>query len=240
MSATFATITSRMRLNLFARNQDPEPDPQGADSQGAAPAQPLTGRTFPADEVVWGIVIRNGFDELDDPWYHRGTTQHAYLEGNDNVAICGFRPPQSGPRTRRRSRLGLPTTGEHPMCGACARMVVAPRPRVPVPVQSSRPPVAVPVTRPAAPPNGGPGPVAAPQPVAPPRPVGAPVPTAPVPTAPVPDAPVTAQAEPSVSPWVRNRTGATQQGEETHSIDIGATHDGGLLKRGVHGQIQED
>ena len=107
--------------------------------------QPRTGKTFPADEVVWGIVIRNGFDEIDDPWYHRGTTQHAYLEGNDNVAICGFRPPQSGPRTRRRSRLGLPTTGEHPMCGMCARLVVAPRPRVPVPVHPLRPAVAVPV-----------------------------------------------------------------------------------------------
>ena len=42
-----------------------------------------TGRTFPADEVVWGFVVRPGFDELDDPFYHRGTTQHAYLEGND-------------------------------------------------------------------------------------------------------------------------------------------------------------
>ena len=103
--------------------------------------------TFPADEVVWGIAIRNGFDEIDDPLYHKGVTQHAYLEGSDSAAICGFRPPQSGPRTRRRSRLGLPSAGDHPMCGMCARMVVAPRPRVPVPIQPSRPPVAVPVSR---------------------------------------------------------------------------------------------
>ncbi len=95
--------------------------------------------------MAWGITIRNGFDEMDDPGYHLGTTQHAYLEGNDNVAICGFRPPQSGPRTRRRSRLGMPTAGEHPMCGMCARMVVAPRPRVPIPVQPGRVPVAVPI-----------------------------------------------------------------------------------------------
>ena len=147
MSATFANITSRMRLNFFAHNQDHEPEPPAPTESGPATARVPSGKTFPADEVVWGIVIRNGFDELDDPWYHRGTTQHAYLEGNDNVAICGFRPPQSGPRTRRRSRLGLPTAGEHPMCGSCARMVVAPRPRVPVRVHRSRPAVPVPARR---------------------------------------------------------------------------------------------
>jgi hypothetical protein len=112
---TFATITQRMRLNLFARNLTPEPGQPGdrSSSQAAAPtgqapaaaghpALARTGGTFPADEVVWGIVIRHGFDEIDDPGYHRGTTQHAYLEGNDTVALCGFRPPQSGSRTRRR------------------------------------------------------------------------------------------------------------------------------------------
>ncbi len=223
MSATFATITSRMRLNLFARNQDPEPEQPAANQSGPATAQKPTGKTFPADEVVWGIVIRNGFDEMDDPWYHRGTTQHAYLEGNDNVAICGFRPPQSGPRTRRRSRLGLPTAGEHPMCGSCARMVVAPRPRVPVPVQGSRPPVAVPVAKPEQQP--------APNPVA--------VPVAPPATAPTPAAPAAQAAELPVSPWVRNRTGASE-GEGHVTIELGSSHDGGLLKRGVHTEIEHD
>jgi hypothetical protein len=141
-----------MRRNLFTRNLTSETSPeqvsaspQASVTSGTAP-QPRNGRTFPADEVVWGIVIRSGFDEIDDPWYHRGVTQHAYLEGNDSVALCGFRPPQSGSRTRRRARLGLPTTGQHPMCGSCARMVVAPRPRVPVPVQPGRQ-VPMPVAR---------------------------------------------------------------------------------------------
>jgi len=226
MSLTFATITYRMKLNLFARLQGPNAEQPAATPTGPATAQQPSGKsTFPADEVVWGIVIRNGFDELDDPWYHRGTTQHAYLEGNDNVAICGFRPPQSGPRTRRRSRLGLPTAGEHPMCGSCARMVVAPRPRVPVPVQGSRPPVAVPVARPAQQP--------APQPVA--MPAAVRVPTAPAPATP------TAEAEPlAVSPWVRNRTDAADSPEDTISIDLGSTHDAGLLRRGVHTEIEHD
>ncbi len=221
MGATFATLTARMRLNLFARNQEPEPEPQGSEQPGPAVTGPATGRTFPADEVVWGIVIRNGFDELDDPWYHRGTTQHAYLEGNDNVSICGFRPPQSGPRTRRRSRLGLPTAGEHPMCGSCARMVVAPRPRVPVPVQQGRPPVAVPVT---------PG-VAQPVAAAPRVPAG----VAPVPPPPPPMQP----AAPATSPWVQRRTEGAQPPADT-KIEIGHGHDAGLLQRGVHTEINED
>ena len=231
MSATFATISNRMRLNFFSRNSTPEPEPQpqpqhqpqppSAPPPGALAPRPQTGKTFPADEVVWGIVIRNGFDELDDPWYHRGTTQHAYLEGNDNVSICGFRPPQSGPRTRRRSRLGLPTAGEHPMCGMCARMVVAPRPRVPVSVQTNRPPVAVPVARPA---PVGAQPYAAAQPAA-----GQPA------VAPAAPAPAVA-----TSPWVRQRAAVDERPNDTISIEFGARHDAGLLQRGIHAEATDD
>jgi hypothetical protein len=95
---------------------------------------------------MWGFAIRHGFDEIDDPWHHRDVTQHAYLEGNDDVALCGFRPPQSGPRARRRARLGLPTDGIHPLCGTCARMVAAPRRRARLDTVLGRPAVAVPVT----------------------------------------------------------------------------------------------
>jgi hypothetical protein len=204
-----------MRLNFFSRNVMPEPEQPSAPPPSAATMRPLTGRTFPADEIVWGIVIRNGFDELDDPWYHRGTTQHAYLEGNDNVAICGFRPPQSGPRTRRRSRLGLPTPGEHPMCGMCARMVVAPRPRVPVPVQTSRPSVAVPVA----------------------RPVPVPAPSVPVPA---PAVPMSTAADAATSPWVRQRAGGTEAHSDSISVELGASHDGGLLQRGIRVEPSDD
>ena len=226
MSATFASITSRMRLNLFAHNQDHESEQPASNEPVPATARVPSGKTFPADEVVWGIVIRNGFDEIDDPGYHRGTTQHAYLEGNDNVAICGFRPPQSGPRTRRRSRLGLPSAGQHPMCGSCARLVVAPRPRVPIPVQGSRPPVAVPVARPPQQPT--------PQPAA--VPVAQPVPAQP-PSAP---APAPQAGNDQVSPWVRARTDAGEGGAESVTIEVGSSHDGGLLQRGVHTEIEQD
>lgn len=159
MIVTLGTIASRMRLNFFSQHPTPESEPPAATD-----AAPRTGRTFPADEVAWGIVIRNGFDELDDPSYHLGVTQHAYLVGNDNVAICGFQPPRTGSRTRRRPRLGLPTVGVHPMCGVCAKMVVAPRPRVAVPMGDERPRVAIPVT------TGAPAPLLAGAPA--PRPAG--------------------------------------------------------------------
>jgi hypothetical protein len=173
--------------------------------------------TFPADEVVWGVVVKNGFDELDDPWYHRGVTQHAYLEGNDSVSLCGFRPPLSGPRDRRRARLMLPTSGVHPMCGTCARRVVAPRQqsRVSVPVTTERAPVAVPVARPR---TGVPVAPASPAPVAAgshaaafaPRAttsVGAPAPLAEA------AAPASAPRRDAVSPWV---TRAQEEGRSNH------------------------
>jgi len=59
-----------------------------------------------------------------------------------------------------------------------------------------------------------------------------------VPTAPAPIAP-SLQSEPSVSPWVRNRTDATGDAEGVRSIDLGATHDSGLLRRGVHTEIED-
>jgi hypothetical protein len=224
MSATFGTISSLMRLSLFTHIHTAEPGHPSASQQPAAlPAapQPRHGKTFPADEIVWGIVIRNGFDELDDPWYHRGTTQHAYLEGNDDVAICGFRPPQSGPRTRRRSRLGLPTPGEHPMCGICARMVVAPRPRVPIAVNPARPVVPVPVV---------PGSV-------PPRPVAAPVPV--VPRASVmPGAPAgTPPMGMPPSPRVQQAPGAPQTSPPTN-VPRASSPDAGPLARGVRADAE--
>jgi hypothetical protein len=236
MTATFATISNRMRLNFFAHRDVPEPSqpptpplaaPSGASPASSPPARPS--KTYPADLIVWGITIRAGFDELDDPWYHRGITQHAYLEGNDDAALCGFRPPATGSRGQRRPRLGLPSASDHPMCGMCARMVVAPRPRVPVPVQPFRPAVAVPVT-PA---------VAAPRPV----PVnGAPIPAttpgvpAAMPAPRVPAAPVGAPSQPTApvatSPWVRRYAGGPEPAAT--SLPLPVSHDSGLLARGVH------
>jgi hypothetical protein len=227
-----------MRLNFFS-HKPAEPVDAGSTESARADA----GRKFPADEVVWGIAIRNGFDELDDPWYHRGTTQHAYLEGSDEVALCGFRPPQSGPRNRRRPRLGMPDDRENPMCGMCARMIVAPRPRVPVPVQPARAPVAVPVARPAD--VGVSAAAASPQrPVAPPPQPAVPAPVSPAPPAQglanSPAAPQPASTQPAIiaqgpaiPPWIR-RARHLPDNEAPAPPDMTARHDGGLIARGVH------
>ena len=114
------------------------------------------------------------------------------------------------------------------MCGTCARMGVAPRPRVPGPVQAGRPPVAVPIARAA---SNQPAPVPAAQPAA----AAAVAPTAPGPIAVDPQT-----VAPSVSPWVANRTHAAEPSESIRTIEMGARHDSGLLRRGVHTQAEED
>lgn len=118
--------------------------------------------THPADEVLWGIVTRDGFDELDDPSWHKGMKAHAYPVGMDDEAICGFRPPKSRLRGRGRARLALPSAGVHRTCTRCASRITAPcrpmpvsyvlrRSAVPVPVvpapprTSQAPPTLVPV-----------------------------------------------------------------------------------------------
>lgn len=216
LSVAVATISNRMRLNIFAHRDAPEPSQAPALPQNGTPApavQPKPSRTYPADMVVWGFVVRSGYDELDDPWYHRGVTQHAYLEGNDLVALCGFRPPISGPRERRRPRLGLPSAADHPMCGMCARMVTTPRPRVPVPVQPYRPAVPVPVAR-----GGAPVSVAA-RLASPPQPAAAPA--------------VAPGQPPAVtSPWVRRYAGAGDA--QAPALQMPINHDSGLLSRTTH------
>ncbi len=99
----------------------------------------------PADEILWGIAIRDGFDELDDPSWHREMTAHAYLLGNDGEAICGFRPPRSRVRGRDRARLAFPSPGVHRTCTRCAARVTAPRQAMPVSYVLRRPVVPVPV-----------------------------------------------------------------------------------------------
>ena len=61
---------------------------------------------------------------------------------------------------------------------------------------------------------------------------------APVPTAPAPVTPANARAD-NTSPWVRNRTAADEPQNDERNIEMGAGHDSGLLKRGVHTEIDD-
>jgi len=78
------------------------------------------------DAVVWGIPIRNGYDEIDDTHYHRGLTGHAFLVGNDRVALCGYRPPRRGLLSRRPARLGFPSDHLNPACDKCTSRIAQP------------------------------------------------------------------------------------------------------------------
>ena len=109
------------------------PDPMARFS-----ARPHSAGVFAVDKVMWGVPIRVGFSELDDPWYHRGVTGHAFLVGDDQAALCGYRPRRRGFLSRRPVKLGLPSDRINPMCRACAQSVALLRGRVAVPVTSAR------------------------------------------------------------------------------------------------------
>ena len=65
-------------------------------------------------------------------------------------------------------------------------------------------------------------------------PVAAQAATAPAPAVPSPQAPAL-----TTSPWVRNRTDAGEPAD-TIDVELGGTHDSGLLKRGIHTEVEHD
>jgi len=108
-------------------------------------ARPDSAGVFAIDKVMWGVPIRTGFSELDDPWYHRGLTGHAFLVGDDQAALCGYQPRRHGFLSRRPAKLGLPSDRFNPMCRECAQIVARLRQPVAVPVTPARSTVPVPV-----------------------------------------------------------------------------------------------
>ncbi|MGZ5367658.1 MAG: hypothetical protein ACXWDB_08010 [Aeromicrobium sp.] len=79
---------------------------------------------FAADEVLWGVARREAASDRDDPILHSGLIQHAFVLGNDEQAVCGFRPPVSpgfGGRTRV-PQLALPGP-DNPQCSKCLELL---------------------------------------------------------------------------------------------------------------------
>jgi hypothetical protein len=89
------------------------------------------------DTVMWGVAIRDGYDELYDPSHHRDLTGHAYLKGSDQHALCGYRPPHRSFFTRQRVKLGMMTPGVHGKCEKC-ETAITPSIRANAPVRSHR------------------------------------------------------------------------------------------------------
>jgi hypothetical protein len=71
---------------------------------------------FRLHDVCWGIKRRPGFSEIDDPGAHRSTMAHAYVSGNDSLALCGYKPYPRG----RQPHVSLAlATGDNPECSSC-------------------------------------------------------------------------------------------------------------------------
>lgn len=82
-------------------------------SQRSRPTERWSGD--PAD-ILWGVDRREGCSTIDDPRAHRGRTQHAYVAGFDDQALCGHNP--TGWLARQDVPLAMPTE-LNPQCQKC-------------------------------------------------------------------------------------------------------------------------
>ena len=76
--------------------------------------------------MIWGVPLREGHSDDDDPRAHQGVAQHAFEIGSDERAVCGFEPPKRshGIYKAPRPQLGLPSGRYNPRCKKCAALVV--------------------------------------------------------------------------------------------------------------------
>ena len=74
--------------------------------------------------VLWGVPRHEAASDRDDPLLHAGLIQHAFVLGNDERAICGFRPPVRSGFGGGRSvpQLALPGP-DNPRCSKCQRLL---------------------------------------------------------------------------------------------------------------------
>ena len=73
-----------------------------------------------ADQIIWGVRRKYGYNEIDDPSVHRGLEQHAFVVGDYGVALCGAKP--YGMRRPTHIRLAVPTE-ENPSCRKCSMAI---------------------------------------------------------------------------------------------------------------------
>src|SRR5919106_4009902 len=73
-----------------------------------------------ADQIIWGVRRKYGYNEIDDPSVHRGLEQHAFVVGDYDAALCGAK--SYGWRRPSHIRLALPTE-ENPSCRKCSMAI---------------------------------------------------------------------------------------------------------------------
>src|SRR5687767_9553373 len=73
-----------------------------------------------ADQIIWGVRRKYGYNEIDDPSAHRGLEQHAFTVRDYGVALCGAK--SYGLRKPRHIRLAVPTE-QNPACRKCSMAI---------------------------------------------------------------------------------------------------------------------
>jgi hypothetical protein len=74
--------------------------------------------------VLWGVPRREGSSDTDDPLVHVGVVQHAFVLGQDDRALCGFKTPKYATTGDKTPRPRLALAGrDNPRCRKCTAAV---------------------------------------------------------------------------------------------------------------------
>lgn len=77
------------------------------------------------DDVLWGVARREGHSDTDDPLVHQRLVQHAFPFGDDERAVCGFKPPKRTSRADDEPRPQLALAGpDNPRCPKCLALLL--------------------------------------------------------------------------------------------------------------------
>src|SRR3954447_2754765 len=70
--------------------------------------------------VLWGVPRREGSSDTDDPLVHAGLVQHAFVLGQDEQALCGYKTPKYATTADKTARPRLALAGrDNPRCRKC-------------------------------------------------------------------------------------------------------------------------
>src|SRR3954468_12172081 len=79
---------------------------------------------IPPEGVLWGVPRKEGSSDTDDPLVHVGVIQHAFVLGQDDQAVCGYKTPRYATTGDKTARPRLALAGrDNPRCRKCTAAV---------------------------------------------------------------------------------------------------------------------
>src|SRR4051794_14354753 len=79
---------------------------------------------IPPEGVLWGVPRKEGSSDTDDPLVHVGVVQHAFVLGQDDQAVCGYKTPRYATTGDKTPRPRLALAGrDNPKCRKCSLAV---------------------------------------------------------------------------------------------------------------------